>query len=136
MIEFPAHAEIRANGSVVHANLRGIKNKPGTINPVDITAGCILMQGVNNKIDVTFAESKSAFTLTIYLVEKLTVARLVEKIRKRGFIAKEATLNKSISLFCGANGSESSGAGCGYCPWSRDVDSQGPDIHDSDSFTL
>jgi E3 SUMO-protein ligase PIAS1 len=98
VIEFPAHAEIRCNGSVVNANLRGIKNKPGTINPPDITSQSILMQGVTNKIDVTFAETRSAYTLTVYLVEKMTVDQLVTKIRKKGFISKESTLNKSSPL--------------------------------------
>ena len=97
VVEFPAHAEIRCNGTVVSANLRGIKNKPGTINPPDITPNTILMQGVGNKIDATFAESKSAYTLTVYLVEKNTVVGLVDKIRKRGFISKESTLNKSMT---------------------------------------
>ena len=96
VIEFPAHADIRCNGSSVQANLRGIKNRPGTINPPDVTAQIMMMQGVQNKIDVTFSESKSAFTLTVYLVEKNTVVQLVEKIRKRGFISKEATLSKSM----------------------------------------
>lgn len=96
VVEFPAHAEIRCNGTIVSANLRGIKNKPGTVNPPDITPHSILMQGVMNKIDVTFAESKSAFTVTVYLVEKLTVQQLVEKIRKKGQISKETTLNKSM----------------------------------------
>lgn len=96
VIEFPAHAEIRCNGSIVSANLRGIKNKPGTVNPPDVTPHSILTQGVTNKIDVTFAESKASFTLTVYLVEKLTVEQLVDKIKKKGATAKETTLNKSM----------------------------------------
>ena len=114
VVEFPAHAEIRCNGSIVSANLRGIKNKPGTVNPPDITPHSILTQGVTNRIDVTFAESKSGFTVTIYLVEKLTVQQLVEKIRKKGQIAKETTLNKStffLSWWPGLTCSASSATG-------------------------
>ena len=67
-----------------------------------------------NKVDVTFAESKSAYTLTVYLVEKNTVTGLVDKIRKKGFISKESTLNKSITVFMefGINCSESGSARC------------------------
>jgi len=97
VVEFPAHTEIRVNGTVIQANVRGIKNKPGTINPPDLTAHAILHQGVPNKVDVTFAETKTAYTLTVYLVEKSTVQQLVEKIRKKGFLSKEATLSKSNS---------------------------------------
>jgi hypothetical protein len=96
VIEFPPHTDIRCNGSPVQANVRGIKNRPGTINPPDVTAQIIMIQGVQNKIDVTFSDSKSSYTLTVYLVEKHTVAQLVEKIRKRGFISKDATLSKSM----------------------------------------
>lgn len=98
MVEFPSHAEIRCNGTVVNANLRGLKNKPGTVNPPDITAQAILMQGVTNKVDVTFAESKASYTAVIYLVEKNTVQQLVDKVRRRGFSPKETTLNRSIAV--------------------------------------
>jgi E3 SUMO-protein ligase PIAS1 len=62
VVEFAPHTEIRCNGTIVNANLRGIKNKPGTVNPPDLTPQMILMSGVNNKIDVTFADSKSVFS--------------------------------------------------------------------------
>jgi hypothetical protein len=71
------------------------------------------MQGVANKVDVTFQESKSSYTLVVYLVEKNTVTKLVDKIRKKGFISKESTLNKS--MFQGIviiNVSESGCTGC------------------------
>ena len=97
VIEFPALTSILCNGFPVQANLRGIENRPGTINPPDITAQIMMMRGVLNKIDVTFRGSKSAFTLTVYFVLKNTVRQLVEKIRKRGFISKEGTLRKSMS---------------------------------------
>jgi E3 SUMO-protein ligase PIAS1 len=97
VIEFPAHAEIRCNGTIVSANLRGIKNKPGTINPPDITAHANLMRGVVNKVDVTFAESRSEYTLTVCLVKKNTVDELVDEICNRGSILKEYTLNKSMA---------------------------------------
>lgn len=37
-VAFPSQAEIRVNDDEVKANLRGIKNKPGTTRPVDITS--------------------------------------------------------------------------------------------------
>jgi E3 SUMO-protein ligase PIAS1 len=138
VVEFPAHAEIRCNGSIVNANLRGIKNKPGTVNPPDVTGQSILMQGVTNKIDVTFAETKSSFTLTMYLVEKLTVQQLVEKIQKKGPTAKETTLNKSISRVSGGvtNGSENGATRSGYCAGTGNVDSKGSHFDDEDCYTM
>jgi E3 SUMO-protein ligase PIAS1 len=98
VVEFPTHSDIRCNGSLITANLRGIKNRPGTVNPPDLTTHAIVMAGVGNKVDVTFQESRSSYTVLVYLVEKHTVTQLVEKIRKKGFISKETTLNKSICL--------------------------------------
>ena|SRR3569833_1325623 len=36
-IAFPHQCELKVNGGEVKANLRGIKNKPGSTRPVDIT---------------------------------------------------------------------------------------------------
>jgi E3 SUMO-protein ligase PIAS1 len=36
-IAFPHQSELKVNGEDVRANLRGLKNKPGSTRPVDIT---------------------------------------------------------------------------------------------------
>lgn len=36
-IAFPYQCELKVNGGEVKANLRGVKNKPGSTRPVDIT---------------------------------------------------------------------------------------------------
>lgn len=36
-VAFPYQCEIKVNGGEVKANLRGLKNKPGSTRPVDIT---------------------------------------------------------------------------------------------------
>jgi len=36
-VAFPHQSEIKVNGGEVKANLRGLKNKPGSTRPVDIT---------------------------------------------------------------------------------------------------
>jgi len=97
LVEFPSTVEIRCNGNQISANLRGIKNRPGTVNPPDLTPHAILMPGVNNRVDITFQDSRSNYTALLYLVEKLTVAQLVEKVKKRGYISKEQTLNRSMA---------------------------------------
>jgi E3 SUMO-protein ligase PIAS1 len=97
LIEFPTHVEIKCNGAAVSANVRGIKNRPGTVNPPDLTQQAILMHGVNNRVDITYQESKQAYTVLLYLVQKFTVDQLVEKVTKRGYIGKEQTLKRSMS---------------------------------------
>lgn len=36
-VSFPHQSELKVNGDDVKANLRGLKNKPGSTRPVDIT---------------------------------------------------------------------------------------------------
>lgn len=55
-IAFPYQSELKVNGGDVKANLRGLKNKPGSTRPVDITDSLRLRPNsyVNN-IDFTYA---------------------------------------------------------------------------------
>lgn len=54
-ISFPAQMEIRVNNEVFTGNTRGIKKKPGTTRPADITS--FIKKGVNypNSFAVTYA---------------------------------------------------------------------------------
>ena len=68
------------------------------MNPPDLTEQSILVTGVTNTIDVTFADTKVAYTLSVYLVEKANLQTLLGKIKKRGLLSNEATLNKSMCI--------------------------------------
>ena len=57
-IEFPYQLEIRINQDEVQANFRGLKNKPGTTRPVDITTMLRLKPGYDNHMVVTYALTK------------------------------------------------------------------------------
>jgi E3 SUMO-protein ligase PIAS1 len=37
-ITFPSQIEVRINGDEIKANYKGLKNKPGSTRPADITA--------------------------------------------------------------------------------------------------
>jgi E3 SUMO-protein ligase PIAS1 len=55
-ISFPHQAELKVNGFEVQANLRGLKNKPGSTRPVDITASLRLKpSNYTNSVDLTYA---------------------------------------------------------------------------------
>ena len=51
-IAFPPAVELRINEGPVKANLRGLKNKPGTTRPVDITKSLRIMAGYHNRISI------------------------------------------------------------------------------------
>lgn len=59
-ISFPHQSELRVNGGEVKANLRGLKNKPGSTRPVDITSAVRLRPNYTNNIDFTYALTTKA----------------------------------------------------------------------------
>lgn len=60
-ISFPHQSEIKVNGGDVKANLRGLKNKPGSTRPVDLTPYLRLKPSqYPNKIEMTYALTTKA----------------------------------------------------------------------------
>lgn len=55
-IQFPHQSEVKVNDDDVKHNLRGLKNKPGSTHPVDITPFLRLKQtNYTNKVEFTYA---------------------------------------------------------------------------------
>jgi E3 SUMO-protein ligase PIAS1 len=55
-IAFPHQVEVRVNDSAVTGlNLRGLKNKPGSTRPADITDKLKLVANYRNEISLTYA---------------------------------------------------------------------------------
>lgn len=60
-VAFPHQSEIKVNGGEVKANLRGLKNKPGSTRPVDITKELRLKIPIyTNNIEMTYALTTKA----------------------------------------------------------------------------
>jgi E3 SUMO-protein ligase PIAS1 len=54
-VAFPHQVELKVNLDDVKANLRGLKNKPGSTRPADITSFIRKKAGYNNQITLTYA---------------------------------------------------------------------------------
>lgn len=54
-VAFPHQSELRVNGDEIKANLRGLKNKPGSTRPVDVTSALRLRSNYMNNIEFTYA---------------------------------------------------------------------------------
>jgi E3 SUMO-protein ligase PIAS1 len=55
-IAFPYQCELKVNGGDIKANLRGLKNKPGSTRPVDITDSLRLRPAsYANNVELTYA---------------------------------------------------------------------------------
>ncbi|KAI0481666.1 PINIT domain-containing protein [Xylaria cf. heliscus] len=102
-IAFPHQSEIKVNGGEIRANLRGLKGKPGTTRPVDITDSLRLKPAnYNNNIEFTYAltskvkkhdpsPAATKFFLAAYFCKRSSVDELVAKIKGRK-IAKATVL--------------------------------------------
>lgn len=54
-VAFPHQVELKVNLDDVKANLRGLKNKPGSTRPADITSFIRKKAGYNNQVTMTYA---------------------------------------------------------------------------------
>ncbi|KAM3556411.1 hypothetical protein ARSEF4850_005537 [Beauveria asiatica] len=94
-IEFPHQSEIRVNGSEVKANLRGLKNKPGSTRPVDITDALRLKPpNYLNTIDFTYALTTKKFYMIANLCQVYSVAELVQGISTGRRIPKDSVITE------------------------------------------
>lgn len=120
-IAFPHQVELKANLDEVKANLRGLKNRPGTTQPADVTAHIrkkanypnnIVMtyalttkvssphlmfnsaRGALMKLNVTDAPAQKFFVIA-NLVRQHPVEELVSQLKSRKIISKEQVIRES-----------------------------------------
>ncbi|PWY64296.1 SUMO ligase SizA [Aspergillus heteromorphus CBS 117.55] len=93
-IAFPHQVELKANLDEVKANLRGLKNKPGTTRPADVTQHIRKKPGYLNNIVMTYALTQKRFFVLMNLVQKHPIEELVAELKKRKTISKEQVLRE------------------------------------------
>ncbi|KAL2862974.1 PINIT domain-containing protein [Aspergillus lucknowensis] len=96
-ITFPHQVELKANLDEVKANLRGLKNKPGTTRPADITNFIRKKAGYTNHVVMTYALTQKRFFVLANLVECTPIGELVDKLKQRKTITKEQVLQEMKS---------------------------------------
>ncbi|KAJ9643065.1 E3 SUMO-protein ligase pli1 [Coniosporium tulheliwenetii] len=99
-VAFPTQLEVKINGDEVKANFKGLKNKPGSTRPVDITDSVRRITDYKNVLYVTYALTSKVnqkYVFVIYLVKRHSVEELVERIRRGSVIAKQTVLNEMRS---------------------------------------
>ncbi|KAH6622013.1 E3 SUMO-protein ligase PIAS1 [Boeremia exigua] len=94
-ITFPAQIEVRINGDEVKANYKGLKNKPGSTRPADIT-DLVRLSPANyrNNLVVTYALTHKKYNLFVYMVKKFSAADLTKQIVAKKVITKQAVLEE------------------------------------------
>ncbi|KAG6088667.1 hypothetical protein E4U30_001878 [Claviceps sp. LM220 group G6] len=91
-VTFPHQSELKVNSDEVKANLRGLKNKPGSTRPVDITHLLRLRPLYVNTIEFTYALTYKKFYFVVNLCKVTTVSELVTDISNRRRIPKASVV--------------------------------------------
>ncbi|UNI16288.1 E3 SUMO-protein ligase pli1 [Purpureocillium takamizusanense] len=91
-VAFPHQSELRVNKVDIKANLRGLKNKPGSTRPVDITKELHLRSSYVNTVEFTYALTQKKFYLAVYVCKTTSVDELVNIVATRRRIPKMAVV--------------------------------------------
>ncbi|KAK7064267.1 MIZ zinc finger protein [Favolaschia claudopus] len=89
LVEFPPTCEVRVNNVQLSANLKGLKKKPGTAPPPDMSK-YVRLTTASNKVEMIYVNSQQPaqpkkFYLLVQLVETVTVDALVQELKKNAF---------------------------------------------------
>ncbi|CAM0141614.1 E3 SUMO-protein ligase pli1 [Umbelopsis sp. WA50703] len=93
LMEYPPICELKVNGRVVSGSLRGLKNKPGTVNPPNITS-LVYLNGNRNQVELVYANTQKRYAAAVVLVKSRSVESIVEEIKSTRFVTKQETLNR------------------------------------------
>ncbi|KAM0334097.1 hypothetical protein ACHAQA_001117 [Verticillium albo-atrum] len=115
-IAFPHQSEVKVNGGEVKANLRGLKNKPGSTRPVDITDALRFKpSNYENNVELIYALTTKPFYVAVYLCKttsvqdlatriqngkKIPTASVIAEIRKEAADTDIVTTSQVLSLKC------------------------------------
>ncbi|KAI5356600.1 putative SAP domain, Zinc finger, MIZ-type, Zinc finger, RING/FYVE/PHD-type, PINIT [Septoria linicola] len=97
-VEFPNQLEVKINNDDVKSNFKGLKGKPGTTKPADITDKIRKNSGYQNQLSITYALTKERFHIGVYLVRYVPSAILTQRIKDGrhggGVISKEQAIRE------------------------------------------
>ncbi|MCJ1472835.1 SUMO ligase siz1 [Lambiella insularis] len=98
-IAFPHSIEIRVNLDEVKANLRGLKGKPGSTRPAEITNLLRKRAGYENTLNITYAltNKDQKFYAVVNLVKQHPAEQLVAKLKTGRSISKEQVVREMIT---------------------------------------
>ncbi|KAF2159870.1 hypothetical protein M409DRAFT_29680 [Zasmidium cellare ATCC 36951] len=97
-VAFPNQIEVKINGDEVRSNFKGLKNKPGSTKPADITSSVRKANGYPNQVAITYALTKQRFSFMVHLVKYISAETLTERIKTGrhggGIISKQRVLDE------------------------------------------
>ncbi|KAE8450116.1 hypothetical protein EG329_006897 [Mollisiaceae sp. DMI_Dod_QoI] len=97
-ISFPHQSEIKVNGGEIKANLRGLKNKPGSTRPVDITKDLRLnIPAYGNLVEMTYALTSKKYYLMVYVLKAVPVTDLVKQLEGGKRITEKSVVDEMVN---------------------------------------
>ncbi|KAF9156822.1 SUMO ligase siz1 [Linnemannia schmuckeri] len=91
LMEFPDDCYICVNKRTLDWRPHGVKNKPGTFTPVDITRFCHLQESGINHVELRYSSASKIFHASLHLVCLINTKTIVDSLIKEKFVSKEAT---------------------------------------------
>lgn len=97
-VAFPNQLEVKINGDDVRANFKGLKNKPGSTKPTDISDKIRVHANYSNQLSITYALTQKRYSFAIYVAKYVPADTLTERIKRNqhggGIITKQTVLNE------------------------------------------
>ncbi|KAF3925639.1 hypothetical protein ABW21_db0207566 [Orbilia brochopaga] len=103
-VAFPQQIEIRVNSKTVSANLRGLKNKPGTTRPLDVTDYFEKHVGFKNTLTITYALSTRKYLAVVKLQRPhISKKSVLDRLQKESEDDDIVATSSIMSLKCPAS---------------------------------
>ncbi|OKL56745.1 hypothetical protein UA08_07883 [Talaromyces atroroseus] len=104
-IAFPHQVELKANLDEVKANLRGLKNRPGSTRPADVTNYIRKRAGYTNIVSMTFALTQKRHPVEELVTmlktrKQITKDQVLREMRSRAHDADIVATSTVMSLKC------------------------------------
>ena len=96
-IAFPNQIEVKINGDELKSNYKGLKNKPGSTKPADLTGRFRAKPTYQNQVSITYALTTKRYNFVIYLVRYITADMLVERIKTANVIPKQRVIDEMMN---------------------------------------
>nr|POE76191.1 e3 sumo-protein ligase pli1 [Quercus suber] len=91
-VAFPSQIEVKINNDTQQHNYKGLKNKPGTTKPVDITDLIRVQKNYTNQLSITYALTPNKYGMVVHLARVISADTLTERVRNGSVIPKNRVL--------------------------------------------
>ncbi|KAK0797230.1 E3 SUMO-protein ligase pli1 [Friedmanniomyces endolithicus] len=91
-IAFPNQMEVKVNEDEIKSNFKGLKNKPGSTKPADLTQKIRGRANYPNHMTVTYALTSRRYAFVVHMVQYVSAAILTERIRTANIIPKDRVI--------------------------------------------